>query len=401
MDGTRFADEPGFWRERRQAAEAVVASAALPERSVHRWRFTDPAALLPAGAATVAEALGRATGAWEVGIEVPESARAAGVEAMTLAEARVRHPALVAEHLGRLAGTGDPFVALNLAAFAGGAFVRVPAGVEAAEAVVLRASPAPGAGVLAAGRTLIVLERGARATVLEELDVASGTASAVTEVVVADGAALVHARFEAVAKDAAAFSRTAQAVGRDASVTDVHVLLPTGLLKSESAPVLAGTGAAYEGYALALGGGRSRADFRVVADHAVGDTNSRVTVRAVALGKAKAAFTGLLQIREGAARSEAFEEARALLLSRTASADLLPELEILNHDVRCSHGAAVAPVDEETLFYLQTRGLARSEAEAMMVEGFVEPVAARLPSEALAERARERLRAELAAARGL
>ena len=81
-----------------------------------------------------------------------------------------------------------------------------------------------------------------------------------------------------------------------------------------------------------------------------------------------------------------------MLLSKTASADIIPELEILNHDVRCSHGAAVGPVDEDAKFYLRARGLSEAEAEAMLVEGFVEPVLARLPDEQVAEWIRAKVR---------
>jgi len=394
---TRFPDEPSFLADRRAAAASAARNLPLPDRAQHRFRFTDPAALLPPGG--IAEALDGAPSAWAVEVDLPPGAVDAGVSVMTFPEALDRSPALVAEHLGLLAGSGDPFLALNLAAFRGGAVIHVPAGRDVAAPIVLRVSPSAGEGAVACGRTLVIVEGGARATVIEESDLAAGRSSSVTEAFVGDGAALVHGRFESASKGAASFSRSAYSVGRDASLVHAHVLLPAGIVKAEAAPVLAGSGARSEGLVLALSGGRARSDFRAVEEHAVGDTESRVTYRSVALGRGRSAFTGLLRIREGAARSSAYEEARSLLLSRTAAADVLPELEILNHDVRCTHGAAVAPVDEDALFYLQTRGLSRPEAEEMLVEGFVEAVASRLPSEGLAERARERLRSELAAAR--
>ena len=394
----RFADEPAFLVQRRATAEARALELPLPDRSLHRFRFTDPAALLPPGG--IATALVAVSPAWSVEAEVSLEAKEAGVSVLDFPSALARMPALVGEHLGRLAPADDSLLALNLATFSGGAVVRVPAGVTVAAPIVLRARPATSDGAVTCGRTLVVVEAGATATVIEEMDLATGFCNAVTEAVVGEGACLVHGRFETVARGAVSFSRACYSVGRDASLTHAHVLLPAGLIKAEAAPTLTGSGARSEGLVLSLAGGRARSDFRAVEDHAVGDTESRVTYRAVSLGRGRTAFTGLLRIREGAARSSAYEEARSLLLSPTSAADVLPELEILNHDVRCTHGAAVAPVDEDAVFYLRTRGLSRDEAEALLVEGFVEAVASRFPSEALADRARARLREELAAARG-
>lgn len=396
---TGFLNEPPFLVERRTNAVSAARDLPMPDRSHHRFRFTDPAALLPPGG--VAGALSAVAPAWDVDVELPEGAAEAGVTARSFPEALVATPNLVAEHLGRLAPPEDPFLALNLATFSGGVVVHVPAGVRLAGSIVLRSNPGAAEGAVACGRCLILVEAGAFVTVLEETDVTAGFSNAVTEAVVGPEASLVHGRFESAARGAASFSRTCYTVGRDASLTHAHVLLPAGLIKAEAAPILSGSGARSEGLVLSLAGGRARSDFRAIEDHAVGDTESRVTYRAVVMGRGRAAFTGLLAIREGAARSSAYEEARALLLSKTAGADVLPELEILNHDVRCTHGAAVAPVDEDAIFYLQTRGLSRDEAEGMMVEGFVEAVASRFPSEALAGRALERLRLELAAARVL
>jgi Fe-S cluster assembly protein SufD len=395
----RFDDEPCFLADRRLLAAARALELPLPDRSLHRFRFTDPAALMPS--AGVASALAVPSPPWTVEVEVSPEALASGVSVLDFPTALARMPALVAEHLGRIAPPDDAFLALNLATFSGGAVVHVPAGVVVPAPIVLRVRPGSAEGAVACGRTLVLVDAGATATVLEEMDLAAGLGNAVTEAILGAGATLVHGRFETVARGAASFSRACYSVGRDASLTHAHVLLPSGLIKAEAVPILAGTGARSEGLVLSLAGGRARSDFRAVEDHAVGDTESRVIYRAVALGRGRTTFTGLLKIREGAARSAAYEEARSLLLSRTASADVLPELEILNHDVRCTHGAAVAPVDEDAVFYLRTRGLSRDEAEALLVEGFVEAVASRFPSEALADRARARLREELALARGV
>jgi len=377
-------NEPGFLTERRKRAADKALSVPLPDRARHRFRYTDPAALVPGGAVT--QALLDAALPARIDVTLPRAAAEAGVIALPLAQALAADPGRVAEHLGRIAGPADPVVAVSLAAFRSAAVVIVPAGARVTEPIVVRQAADPGApDALTATRLLVVAGRESEASVVEEVTAASGVVHATAEAHVGDGARLTLARTATVARGATAFSCGAAEVGSDATLTHLDLGVSSGLLKVETSPALDGRGGRVEGLGAALVGGRGRADFRVREDHAGTDTQSRVTWRAVASGKSQAVFTGLLRIRERAVRSEGYEEARALLLSRTARADVIPELEISNHDVRCSHGAAVGPVDEEARYYLMTRGMSAAEAEALLVEGFVAPVLARIPVPAEAE----------------
>jgi Fe-S cluster assembly protein SufD len=339
--------------------------------------------------------------ATDVLFEVSQGAIDAGVRVMNLGDALASDAGpVVVEHLGAIAGSDDPFLAFSLAVLSGGAVVMVPGGARAPDPIRIRhvLGDIP-EGRIATPRTFMLLGPGASAEVIEELDVASGYAIAVSEAVLAEGSSLSHARFESTGRQGRLFSHDAVRVGRDASVTHVHAMQPAGILKTEAVSTLAGPGAHAEGLAVSLVGGRGRGDYRVREVHASGDTTSRVIFRSIVVGRGRSVFTGLLRIEEGAARSEAFEEARSLLLSKSASAEAIPELEILNHDVRCSHGAATGPMDEDAVHYLRTRGLTRLEAESLLVEGFVAPVLSRLPSREFADEFRARLVAELAAAR--
>ncbi len=394
----RFDEEPAFLAALRQEAASRALALPMPDRSTHRFRFTEAATLVPGGAVSEALIAGPSP-AVDADFEVPEEAAAAGIRVLPMDRA-LGDPEMaprIAAWLGQVAGMDDALLAANLAMFAAGAVVLVPRRVQVDAPIRLRFHVEAGEG-LAAIRTLVWVEDEAAATVVEELDVPEGYAGSVTEIVLGPGARATHGRLESGGRAGVAFSRSAYRVERDASLQHVHVLLPGGLIKAEAAPVIAGAGGRSEGLGMAFTTGRARADFRAIEDHAVGDSQSHVTWRSVAADRSRSIFTGLLRIREGAARSEAYEEARALLLSKQASAETIPELEILNHDVRCSHGAAVAPVDEDAVFFLRSRGLSREEARAMLVEGFVEPVVARLPVAGLADQVRTRLRDALAAA---
>ena len=98
-------------------------------------------------------------------------------------------------------------------------------------------------------------------------------------------------------------------------------------------------------------------------------------------GNARSVYSGLIKVEEGAQKTDAYQQNRNLVLSRTARADSIPNLEIAANDVRCTHGATVSQVEEEHFFYLQARGLPRSEAQNLIVEGFFRPVIDRVPVE--------------------
>ena len=94
--------------------------------------------------------------------------------------------------------------------------------------------------------------------------------------------------------------------------------------------------------------------------------------------RATAVWSGMIKVDPGAQRTDAFQESRNLLLTDGAHADAIPGLEIEANDVRCTHAATVARLDEDQLFYLQSRGLNRAEAERLLVGGFLEVIAGRL-----------------------
>ena len=98
-------------------------------------------------------------------------------------------------------------------------------------------------------------------------------------------------------------------------------------------------------------------------------------------GNARSVYSGLIKVSEGAQKTDAYQQNRNLVLSRTARADSIPNLEIAANDVRCTHGATVSQVEEEHIFYLQARGIPRTEAQKLIVEGFFRPVIDRIPVE--------------------
>ena len=120
-------------------------------------------------------------------------------------------------------------------------------------------------------------------------------------------------------------------------------------------------------------------DYRVVVRHEGKNTSSDVFLKGAVEDEASSVFTGLLRIEEDATRTSAFETNRNLVLSESASAQSVPNLEILCNDVICGHGSTVGQLEEEHLYYLMSRGLPKDRAERVLVRGFFEEVIDRLP----------------------
>ena len=123
--------------------------------------------------------------------------------------------------------------------------------------------------------------------------------------------------------------------------------------------------------------GRQHLDFDTLQEHAAPDTTSDLAFRGVLDGRSSTVWRGMIQVDEGAQRTDAFQESRNLLLSKKAHADAIPGLEILADDVRCTHAAAIAQIDPEQLFYLRSRGLPSRRRTRLVIEGFLQAIVER------------------------
>lgn len=123
------------------------------------------------------------------------------------------------------------------------------------------------------------------------------------------------------------------------------------------------------------GKGRSDITIDIEVRHKAAHTTANTHIRGVLWDRARARITGTIKVYPGAQQTNSFLTEKVLLLGEEARAEAVPNLEIEANDVKCSHAATVGKIDEEQLFYLQTRGLPRQAAERVLVEGFLEPVA--------------------------
>jgi Fe-S cluster assembly protein SufD len=303
-----------------------------------------------------------------------------GIVVSTLEEAVAEHPELVERHLGTLLVDRDRFTAQNTAGWRGGLFVHVPAGVRVEQPVVtsvLHDSPSA-----IHWRSLIVVEEGAELTLAEQwassADDLEGYFNPVTELIVGDGANVEYLCVQDLSEKAWILGSQRAQVAANANLHWVGLGLGSGQGKLRMETDINGAGATARVTGAYAGHGKQHLHYETTQEHAAPHTISDLAFRGVLRDRATAVWSGMIKVDPGAQRTDAFQESRNLLLTDGAHADAIPGLEIEANDVRCTHAATVARLDDMQVFYLQSRGLTREEAERMLVGGFLEVIAGRL-----------------------
>jgi Fe-S cluster assembly protein SufD len=375
-----FHDDPEWMRARRRDAFELYESLPMPSRQDEEWRRTDLKGFeLP----EPAQARRPMT---ELDGSVPE-----GVVFMPLATAVREQPDLVESHLhSQLPAGRDKFAALHAALLGGGVLLHVPDGITVAEPLRARHRATSS---LALPHTLVIAGRGAGVTLIDEYASEAGRvfASGSCEVFAADGARVGYVSLQRWGRDTWQFSDQRVRAGRDAAVRLVNTGLGARFSKHRVEASLVGQGASAELKAVFFGSGEQLFDYHTLQDHQAPNTTSDLLFKGALRDRARSLYAGMIRIEPGARGSDAYQANRNLLLSDSAKADSIPMLEILNNDVRCTHGATVGPVDPEHLFYLESRGIPRRVAQRMVVQGFFQEVLDRLPD----RRARDLVEEEL------
>ena len=229
-------------------------------------------------------------------------------------------------------------------------------------------------------RTLIVLEEGAEAEIWDQLasqtDDGDGLANGVVELVVGQNATLRYVHVQNLNDHTWVFGSQRAIVQRDGTLAWAHAQArePSRNTASDGARQ---TALRRKIFGVARIEGPGHIDFDTLQEHAAPDTTSDLAFRGILADRSSAVWRGMIQVDKGAQRTDAFQESRNLLLSKRAHADAIPGLEILADDVRCTHAAAIAQIDRDQLFYLRSHGLARVDAQRLVIEGFLQALVER------------------------
>ncbi len=245
-------------------------------------------------------------------------------------------------------------------------------------------------------RTLILCGKGSTLTLIDRYQGDCTLRAGVVEAILEDDATLRYASVQHLGKDAVDLSSYRARCGKDAKADWFVASIGSALSRAEVSTRLAGDGGKARSYGVFLGDGTQQFDLSAATFHEGDHTESDMYTRGVLDGKSKAVYRGTIDIAANANGCDGYQKEETLLVSPDAAADAIPNLEIRNNDVRCSHGATIGRVDEEQLFYLTSRGIPRNEAVRMLIEGYFEPLTTRLDWPALFEQVKPLVEAKIA-----
>ena len=298
-----------------------------------------------------------------------------GAIVKSLAAALAENSALVEKYFGRqLRGDTDTFASLNTAFFQDGAFVHVGARTKVEVPIhLLFVSTAKETGATSHPRNLVIAEKGSQATVLESyVSVADGAyfTNAVTELVLEEGAMLEHCKFQDEGRGAFHIAAIQAELGRSCNLISHSIATGAKLSRNNIRTNLAGEGVECVLNGLYLTRGDQLADHHMVVEHAQPHCNSHEYYNGILDGRSKGVFHGRILVRQPAQKTDAKQTNKNLLLSEDATIDTKPQLEIYADDVKCTHGATIGQLNEESIFYLRARGLGAETARRMLIHAF-------------------------------
>src|SRR5689334_23077171 len=403
--------QPSWLFPLRKAGIARFAELGFPTLKDEDWRFTNVASLdrLPfepvfdSGADGVTpKALSKFTFAnlsgprlvFVNGHFVKElsaiGAQPKGVKVLNLAAALTSDSTLLEKHLGRHARTeGAPFAALNTAFFQDGAFIHVDAGVIVPDPVrLLFISTGRRPGATTHPRNLIVAEKQSRLTVIESYVSTANTAyftNAVTELAAGDDAVVEHLKFQDESLDAFHIATLHGQFGRHSRVNAHSFALGARLSRTNIHTDLAGEGLECVLNGLYLTKGEQLADHHMIVEHAQPRCASHEYFNGILEDKSRGVFHGRIYVHPVAQKTDAKQTNKNILLSDAAVVDTKPQLEIYADDVKCTHGATIGQLDEDSVYYLRSRGIGLDTARQMLIHAFAGEIIDRVKCEPVRE----------------
>ncbi len=308
----------------------------------------------------------------------------AGVKVRLLQEVATRDPVRLATLLTRQgAPDASAFSALNAAAARDGVDCEIAADCRLELPLLVIFLSAAGALPLLVSPQLN-LHAGAhsQATVIE-LHVGQGTApyltNSFTRIVTARGARITHYRTISDTAQATHIGQVEIDVGADSEVENFSLALGGRLVRLDIDCKLAAPGGKTVLNGVFMAGQNQHIDHHTRVDHRASHTTSDEIYKGIADGNGRGVFNGKILVQPGTAKIVATQASHNLLLSSEAEIDTKPELEIYADDLRCAHGATVGQLDNESMFYLQARGVPAVEARALLTYGFVQAAVAAIP----------------------
>ncbi|MEQ1753055.1 MAG: Fe-S cluster assembly protein SufD [Micropepsaceae bacterium] len=389
----------GSWLQKiRSDALERYARTGLPGRRAEWWKYTDLASILQGGKASAhpSPASRRERAAFaspdlqEISIveghveELPATALQDGVEILALRDAL----GVPSPWLRPLLQPSDQSVDnLNLALATDGVLIRIGQSIRARKTVCIR-THLSASQAMAHWRSYVSLEEGAELDLIE-IDIVGSEqqslATARTHFSLAPGAKLRHLRITSGQGNGILLRSDTMDLGGDAEYHGQAFCAGPALVRQDREFRLNGERAkAYIACAYAVTTGQL-ADFSLEVKHVAPQTTSRILAKGIASGSGRGVIQGRVRVDKDAQQSDSLQMARGLMLSSTAEIDHRPELEIYADDVKCGHGATIGALDQDQIFYLESRGIPESEARMMLVRAYFGEIVKRAPDSLVEE----------------
>lgn len=396
-------EDPIQLRDLRQRAFQMFETMPMPSPETEEWRYTDlrdfdlsllrpfaaepPAATLDGVKPEVLEAaaaMGDRAGlavqhnSSVVTAHLDPDLAARGVVFTSLDLAAANHRDSIQSWLHNVVPADrSRFTALHAAFRAGGTFVHVPANVSV-RLPLQTLTYVDRDGLAVFPHTLIRLEEGAELTYIDRYvspDLERALSDAVVELSLGPGSRLRYVALQDWGAGMTHLSVQRAHLERDSELRSLGVAFGAGLARAEVESILEGDGSSSEMLGVYFAGADQHFDHRSIQEHVGSLSSSDLLYKGVLKGRARTIYSGNVIIQKGAHKCNAYQTNRNILLSEHAKADSIPNLEILSNDpVRCGHAASVGPVDDDTLFYIQSRGIPFEEAQRLVVFGFFQEV---------------------------
>lgn len=312
-----------------------------------------------------------------------------GLQVLALEEAK-EHTELVEQYFGHSAEyLKDGMHALNTALMQGGAFVYVPAGIELAHPVyVYHFTDARSQGALALPRSLVFVGKNAQLQWVENFVTLGGGDSLtnqVTEVVVDTDARFYHYKLQQDSPQASLVSSThIRQIGKSYAYS-VTISLDGNIVRNNMHMVMEAEYCESHMYGLYLVQGKTHVDNHTIVDNVKPNCYSNELYKGVIGDDATGVFNGKIFVRQDAQKTNAYQSNKNILLTEGASMNTKPQLEIFADDVKCSHGCTIGRLDEEGLFYLQSRGIPEKQAKSLLLHGFTSDILEKILLEPIRE----------------
>ena len=312
-----------------------------------------------------------------ISTNLSDELKSKGVIVSSIDDALKQHQELIEKTIKSSNSNEDKYTALNNAAFNSGLFVYIPKNQIIDEPIHLFSCLSDD-GLSTISRNIIIVEDNAKANLVQELySPQNGQQQAYLELMntsVGANSSLDVTSLQMMDQSSINFSTRSSHLAQDSKINWYLGLFGAMLSRYRIDYNLNGTGAVATDSEVAFGNNEQSFDLNTIVNHNEQSTEARVVEKSILKNKSKSLFKGMIKINENAAHSNSFLSGRSILLDKDAKSDAIPGLEILTNDVKATHSASVAQMDEEQLFYLGTRCLSKPEAERIIVEGFLEPM---------------------------